>query len=149
MREAVLNQLRYILNLGAQESGCQYNHSQWTDHCLSKQMVANNIRFLKVEPEIQQRKMLNSFVMSAGQRKILSAPMRIWTPASQVLMGDSYFLSLSSVVAMKLGCRLKVKLRRLKEGVKCPLCSTDLSPAKNPAGNRHFFSRWISPASGA
>ena len=27
----------------------------------------------------------------------------------------------SSVVAKKLGCRLKIKLRRLKEGVKCAL----------------------------
>ena len=51
-----------------------------------------------------------------------------------------------SVVAKKLGCRLKIKLRRLKEGLKCPLCFTDSSPAKNPAGNLRFFSRWISPA---
>ena len=27
-----------------------------------------------------------------------------------------------SVVAKKLGCRLKIKLRRLEEGLKCPLC---------------------------
>ena len=46
-----------------------------------------------------------------------------------------------SVVAKKLGCRLKIKLRWLKEGLKCPLCFTDSSPAKNPAGNRRFFSR--------
>ena len=39
-----------------------------------------------------------------------------------------------SVVAKKLGCRLKIKLRRLKEGLKCLLCFTDSSPAKNPAG---------------
>ena len=45
----------------------------------------------------------------------------------------------NSVVAKKLSCRLKIKLRRLKEGVKCPLCFTDSSPAKNPAGDRHFF----------
>ena len=41
---------------------------------------------------------------------------------------------MGSVVAKKLSCRLKIKLRRLKEGVKCPLCFTDSSPAKNPAG---------------
>ena len=46
-----------------------------------------------------------------------------------------------SVVAKKLGCWLKIKLRRLKEGLKCPLCFTDSSPAKNPAGNRRFFSQ--------
>ena len=44
-----------------------------------------------------------------------------------------------SVVAKKLGCRLKIKLRRLKEGLKCSLCFTDSSPAKNPAGNRRFL----------
>ena len=30
-----------------------------------------------------------------------------------------------SVVAKKLGCQLKIKLRQLKEGLKCPLCFTD------------------------
>ena len=47
----------------------------------------------------------------------------------------------SSVVAKKLGCRLKIKFRRLKEGLKCPLYFTDASPSKNPAGNCCFFSR--------
>ena len=47
----------------------------------------------------------------------------------------------TSVVAKKLGCRLKIKFRRLKEELKCPLCFTDSSPAKNPAGNLRFFSR--------
>ena len=51
----------------------------------------------------------------------------------------SFFLV--SVVAKKLGCRLQINLRRLKEGLKCLLCFTDSSPAKNPAGNRRFFSR--------
>ena len=46
-----------------------------------------------------------------------------------------------SVVAKKLGCRLKIKLRRLKEGLKYLLCFTDSSPGKNPAGNRRFFSQ--------
>ena len=35
-----------------------------------------------------------------------------------------------SVVAKKLSCQLKITLRRLKEGVKCPLCFTDSSSAK-------------------
>ena len=61
---------------------------------------------------------------------------------------DISFMYTSSVVAKKLGCRLKIKLRRLKEGVNWPLCFTDSSLAKNPAGNRHFFSRSISPAAG-
>ena len=51
-----------------------------------------------------------------------------------------------SVVAKKLGCRLKIKLRQLKEGLKCPLHFTDSSLAKKPAGNCRFFRRWISPA---
>ena len=53
-----------------------------------------------------------------------------------------------SVVAKKLGCRLKIKFRRLKEELNCPLSFTDSSPAKNPAGNLRFFSRWILPAAG-
>ena len=53
-----------------------------------------------------------------------------------------------SVVAKKLGCRLKIKFRRLKEELSCLLCFTDSSPAKNPAGDLRFFSRWISPAVG-
>ena len=47
---------------------------------------------------------------------------------------------LCSVVAKKLGCRLKIKFRRLKEELNCPLCFPDSSPAKNPAGNLRFFS---------
>ena len=46
-----------------------------------------------------------------------------------------------SVVAKKLGCQLKIKLKRLKKGVKCPLCFTDSSPAKNPADDCRFFSQ--------
>ena len=46
-----------------------------------------------------------------------------------------------SVVAKKLSCQLKIKLRWLKEGVKSPLCFTDSSRAKNPAGDRCFFSQ--------
>ena len=51
------------------------------------------------------------------------------------------FAGFISVVAKKFGCRLKMKFRRLKEELKCPLCFTDSSPAKNPAGNLQFFSR--------
>ena len=49
--------------------------------------------------------------------------------------------NLGSVVAKKLGCRLKIKFRQLKEELNCPLCFTDSSLAKNPAGNLRFFSQ--------
>ena len=62
---------------------------------------------------------LPSFVLS------FPCPLLIFLPPSLL----ASFLPLS-VVAKKLGCRLKIKLRRLKEGLKCQLCFTDSSPAK-------------------
>ena len=52
---------------------------------------------------------------------------------------NCYYNFNPSVVAKKLGCWLKIKLRRLKEGLKCPLRFTDSSLAKNLAGKRRFF----------
>ena len=70
---------------------------------------------------------------------ILNAPYtcRTCMYGNTVTLGNTY----GSVVAKKLGCRLKIKFRRLKEELNCPLCFTDSSPAKNPAGNLRFFSR--------
>ena len=55
----------------------------------------------------------------------------------------------TSVVAKKLGYWLKIKLRRLKEGVKCVMLSVEVPivlyrviPAKNPAGDRCFLFSW-------
>lgn len=53
--------IKIHFNLRTQESGCTI--------IVNGQMVANNIRFLKVEPEIQQRKMLNSFVISVKDKE--------------------------------------------------------------------------------
>ena len=68
------------------------------------------------------------------KKAVTSAPVPMYFDSSKPTEG-------SSVVAKKLGCRLKIKMRRLKEGLKCPLFFTDSSLAKNPAGNRRFFNR--------
>ena len=71
-----------------------------------------------------------------------SAPTTVHTcTVSDDLVELNLTAIICSVVAKKLGCRLKIKFRRLKEELNCPLCFTDSSSAKNPAGNLCFFSQ--------
>ena len=86
----------------------------------------------------------NVFLTVKSVMLLLTVRMVLMSPC--LVVRKSSLPMVASVVAKKLGCRLKIKLRRLKEGVKWPFCFTDSLLAKNPAGNHHFFSRSISPA---
>ena len=84
---------------------------------------------------------LHACLQSTGPQVQTSYFINMYRLSPQVLRSTSPQVHRPSVVAKKLGCRLKIKLRQLKELLKCLLCFTDSSLAKNPAGNRRFFSR--------